>query len=62
MGKVSYTKCDGVDAEAVQCGSVTQSVQGWIVVAVHGERFDYCSVDCFRSFMVPLKRIFPGTV
>ena len=62
MSKTQFTSCDGLDADANQCGSVTQSVSSWITIATRGERFDYCSVDCFRSFMAHLKRLYPGVV
>ena len=63
MGKVNYIECDGLDERSVACENRTLAPSAsWISVNTRGERFDYCSPSCFRSFVVQLKRLFPGVV
>lgn len=62
MSQVSYRQCDGIAEDGERCGSVTQKATDWVVVNVRGERFDYCSPYCFRSFGAQLLRLFPGVL
>lgn len=62
MSQVNYRQCDGITEDGERCESVTQRATDWVVVNVRGERFDYCTPYCFRSFGVHLVRLFTGAV